>query len=189
MSNSSKQILVCTKTGFTFGVPIDALERALAAEKCSLSEAVAKLERMLESLLRNPPVLLEHSGSMLQALALKVAHDARVANLSALQYEGDVQVDRFLDKLVRCSGDQDAAETWINDEVVGDEELCEKLIKQRADIMYALSGQKQIRGQVVTGNLKNMRKKVLSLCETLPEADLVQAAVMWREFSSYIMQC
>ena len=182
------KLIVSTKTGYNFSLNADAVEQGMAADKLSLAQSVTSLQKFLDALLQPKPCILEQ-GSALQAVALNAAIEAKLPGCKQLLQKdalagGDdtapyVQV---LERLVTSEPKQ--VTLWLNGEITSADHA-KPLFAAHATVMYALTGQRVSRDQVVSPALKHLRKKTLTRAE-IENIDLARKAVIWMRMIDYL---
>ena len=180
------KIIVSTKTGYNFSLSAEAVEQAMVADKLTLTQSVASLQKFLDALLQPKPCLLEPSSS-LQMVALNAAIEAKLPGCKQLVQKDAVDDStsatvQVLERLLTSEPKQ--VTKWLNEEIVSAEQA-QPLLAAHSTVMYVLTGQRVSRDQVVSPALKHLRKKVLNRAE-IENIDLARKAVIWTRMIDYL---
>ena len=158
-----------------FAFNISDLEKACSADKLSVTEGAALLEKMMEALCKQQPHLVKEESSKMQELALQTAHQAKLPGLKNLQTQ-QAELPAILTRFIKSSP-QDI-ENWVNETNDGKE-------FQTANdlVMYLLTGQG---GRSASAQMKMQRRKVIAMAES-GELDIVRLANTWQKIIKYFM--
>lgn len=182
----SSKIIVSTKTGYNFSLSAEAVEQAMGADKSTLAQSVASLQKFLDALLQPKPCLLD-PNSALQTVALNAAIEAKLPGCKQLVQKDivDDQTGAYAAVLERLLTSEPKQVTkWLNEDITSSDQA-QPLLAAHSTVMYALTGQRVSRDQVVSPALKHLRKKVVTRAE-IENIDLARKAVIWTRMIDYL---